>query len=76
MNSFKAAGMQLNSTRLIDLKMRSDFNKIKMLRLCSNLSFIINHQQDLKYCIINMKVDKVCRAIDDMMKKNCFLNKI
>ena len=56
--------------------MRSNFNKIKILRLCSNLSLITNHQTDLKYYMINMKVDKACRAIDDIMKKNCFLNKI
>ena len=68
--------MRLNSIQLIDLKMKLDFNKIKMLRLCNNLSFIMNHRKDLKYYIINMKVDKVYRAIDDTMKKNCFLNKI
>ena len=68
--------MRLNSTRLIDLKMKSNFKKIKMLRLYNDLSFIMNHRKDLKYCIINMKIDKACRAIDDTMKKNCLLNKI
>ena len=47
-----------------------------MLRLCNDLSFIMNHRKDLKYCMINMKVDKAYRAIDDTMKKDCFLNKI
>ena len=61
--------MQLNSTRFIDLKMRLNFNKIKILRLCNNLSLIINYQKDLKYYIINIKVNKACRAIDDTMKK-------
>ena len=68
--------MRLNSTQLIDLKMKSNFDKIKILRLYIDLSLIINYWKDLKYCMINMKVDKVCRAIDDMMKKNYFLNKI
>ena len=68
--------MRLNSTRLIDLKMKSTFNKIRMLRLCNNLSFIMNYQKDLKYYMINMKIDKVCRAIDDTIKKNYSLNKI
>ena len=76
MNSFKATWMRLNSTQFIDLKMKSNFDKIKMLRLCNDLSLIRNHQKDLKYCIINMKVDKTCPAIDDTMKKNCSLNKI
>ena len=68
--------MQLNSTRFIDLKMKLSFNKIKMLRLYSNFSFIINHQENLKCYMIIIKVDKYCRAIDDTMKKNYFLNKI
>ena len=68
--------MRLNSIRFIGLKMKLNFNKIKMLRLCSNLSLRMNHQKDLKYCIINMKIDKACRAINDTMKKDCFLNKI
>ena len=68
--------MRLNSTRFINLKMKLNFNKIKMLRLCSDLSLIMNYRKNLKYCIINMKVDKVYRAIDDTIKKNCFLNKI
>ena len=68
--------MQLNSTRFIDLKMKSNFNKIKILRLYSDLSFIMNYRKDLKYYMINMKVDKIYRAIDDIIKKNCFLNKI
>ena len=76
MNLFKVTWMRLNSTRFTDLKMRSDFNKIKMLRLCSDLSLIINHWKDLKYCMINIKVDKVCRAIDDTIKKYFSLNKI
>ena len=46
-----------------------------MLRLWSDLSFVINHRKHLKYYMINMKIDKVYRAIDDIMKKNCFLNK-
>ena len=68
--------MRLNSTKFIDLKMRSDFDKIKMLRLYSDLPLIINHRKDLKYCMINIKVDKVCRMIDDTMNKDYFLNKI
>ena len=76
MNSFKAIWMRLNSTRFINLKMKSNFNKIKMLRLCNNLSFIINHRKKLKYYMINMKVDKTYRATDDIIKKNYFLNKI
>ena len=68
--------MRLNSTRLIDLKMKLNFNKIKMMRLCSDLSFIINHRKNLKYYMINMKVDKVYRAIDDTIKKDYSLNKI
>ena len=75
-NSFKAAWIRLNSIRLIDLKIKLNFNKIKMLRLCSDLSFIINYWKDLKYYMINIKVDKAYRAIDDIMKKNCFSNKI
>ena len=76
MNSFKAAWMRLNSTRFIDLKMKLNFNKIKMLRLCNDLSFMINHRKNSKYCMINIKVDKACRAIDDTMKNFFFLNKI
>ena len=57
-------------------KNKLNFNKIKTLRLCSNLSFMMNYRKNLKYCIINIKIDKVCRAIDDIMKRNCFLNKI
>ena len=68
--------MQLNLIQFIDLKMRSDFNKIRILRLCSDLSFIINHWKDLKYYMINMKIDKACRAINDTMEKYYFLNKI
>ena len=68
--------MRLNLTRPIDLKMKSDFNKIKMLRLCNDLSFIMNHRKDLKYCMINIKIDKACRAIDDTIKKYYSLNKI
>ena len=64
--------MRLNSTQFIDLKMKLNFNKIRILHLCSDLSFIINHRKNLKYCIINMKVDKACRAIDDTMKKIVF----
>ena len=56
--------------------MKSNFNKIKMLRLCNNFSLIMNYQKDLKYCIINIKIDKACRAIDDKIKKDYFLNKI
>ena len=76
MNWFKTIWMWLNSTQFINLKMKSDFNKIKMLRLCGHLLLMINHRKDLKYYIINMKVNKACRAINDMIKKNCFLNKI
>ena len=61
--------MQLNLTRFINLKMKSNFNKIRMLRLCSDFSLIINHRTDLKYCMINIKVDKGCRAIDNIIKK-------
>ena len=68
--------MQLNSTQFINLKMKLNFDKIKMLRLYSDFSLIINHRKNLKYCIINIKVDKAYRAIDDTMKKNYFLNKI
>ena len=76
MNLFKMTWMQLNSTQFIDLKMRLDFDKIRMLRLYSDLLFMINYRKNLKYCIINMKIDKVYRAIDDIMTKNYFLNKI
>ena len=68
--------MRLNSTRFIDLKIRLNFNKTKMLRLCSDLLLMISYRKDSKYHMINLKVDKVCHAIDDTMKKNCFLNKI
>ena len=64
--------MQLNSTRFIDLKIKSNFNKIRMLRLYSDLLLMINHQKDLKYCIIIIKIDKACRAIDDTIKKDYF----
>ena len=76
MNSFKATWMQLNSIRFIDLKMKLDFDKIKMLRLCNDLSLMMNYQKDLKSCIINMKVDKTYHAIDDIIKKDCLFNKI
>ena len=76
MNLFKATWMRLNSIRLIDLKMKSNFDKIKILHLCSDFSFMMNHRKDLKYCMINMKIDKVYRAINDTIKKNYFLNKI
>ena len=56
--------------------MKLNFDKIKMLRLYSNLSLMINHRKNLKYYMINIKIDKACRAIDDTIKKNCFLNKI
>ena len=68
--------MQLNLTELIDLKIKLNFNKIKMLRLCNDFSFMMNHREDLKYCIINMKIDKVYRATNNTIKKNCFWNKI
>ena len=64
--------MRLNSTRFIDLKMKLNFEKIKMLRLWNNLSLMMNYRKNLKYYIINMKFDKACRAINDIMKKNCF----
>ena len=64
--------MQLNSTRFINLKIKLNFDKIRILRLYSDLSLIINHRKDLKYYIINIKVDKVCRAIDDTIKKIVF----
>ena len=76
MSSFKATWMRLNSTRFIDLKIKLDFDKIKMLRLCSDLSLMINHRKNLKYHMINIKVDKSYRAADDIMKKNYFLHKI
>ena len=76
MNSFKVIWMRLNSIWLIDLKMKSNFDKIKMLSLCSDFPFIINHWKDLRYYMINMKIDKASCAIDNMIKKNCFLNKI
>ena len=47
-----------------------------MLRLCSDFSSIMNHWKNLEYYMINMKVDKAYRAIDDMIKKDYFLNKI
>ena len=56
--------------------MKLNFDKIKMLRLCNNFSLMMNYRKDLKYLIIDMKIDKVCRAIDDIMKKNYFLYKI
>ena len=64
--------MRLNLTQLINLKLKLNFDKIKRLRLCSNLSFIMNHRENLKYYIINMKVDKACCTIDDMIKKIVF----
>ena len=76
MNSFKATCMRLNLIRLIDLKIKINFIKFRILRLCSDLSFIMNYRKDSKYCIINIKVDKSYHAIDDTMKKNYFLNKI
>ena len=76
MNSFKATWMRLNSTRFIDLKIKLNFNKIEILRLCSDFSLMMNHWKNLKYCMINMKIDKACRAIDDTIKKDYFLNKI
>ena len=68
--------MRLNSTRLIDLKMKSDFNKTRILRLCSDLSFMINHRENPKYCMINIKINKTCYTIDDTMKKDYSLNRI
>ena len=65
-----------NSNRSTVFKMNVNLNKIQILCLCNDLSLTINHRKDLKYYIINMKVDKTCRAIDDTMKKNNFLNKI
>ena len=46
-----------------------------MQRFYNDLSLMMNHQKDLKYYIINMKVDKAYRAINNI-KKNYFLNKI
>ena len=57
-------------------KININLNKIWILYLCSDFPFTMTHQTNLKYYIINMKVDKTCRAIDDMMKKNDFLNSI
>ena len=37
--------MRLNPTRLIDLKMKLNFYKVKRLRLYSNLSLMINHRK-------------------------------
>ena len=68
--------MQLNSTRFIDLKMKLNFDKIRMLRLCSDLSLMMNYRKNLKYYIINIKVNKIRRAIDDTIKKDYSLNKI
>ena len=76
MNSFKITWKQLNSTRFIDLKIRLNFNKIRILRLYSDFSLMINYWKNLKYCIINIKVDKTYRVIDDTIKKNYSLNKI
>ena len=76
MNLFKTTWMRLNSIRFINLKMKSDFNKIKMLRLCSDSSFMMNYWKDLKYYMILMKVNKTCCVVDDTMKRNYFLNKI
>ena len=68
--------MRLNLTRFINLKMKLNFNKIKMLRLCNYLSLMMNDRKNLKYYMINMKVDKACRAIDKRIKKDYSLNNI
>ena len=65
-----------NSDRSIIFKININLNKIQILCLCNDLPFMINHRKNLKYYIINMKVDKTYRAIDDIMKKNNFLNNI
>ena len=56
--------------------MNSNFYKIRMLRLCSNFSSMIEYRNDLNYRIINVEIDKIFRKFDDKMKKNCFLNKL
>ena len=56
--------------------MKLNFNEFKILRLCSDFPFMMNHRKNVKYYIINTKIDKICRAIDNMIKENCFLNKI
>ena len=62
--------MQLNLIQFFDLKMKLNFDKIKMLRLCSNLSFIINKLlKNSKYYKINIKIDSTYHAIDNTMKK-------
>ena len=75
MNSSKTAWMRFNLNRSIDVKMNLNFYKICMLRLCSNLPSMIEHRNDLKYRMINVKVNKTCRKPDDKMKKNYSLNK-
>ena len=64
--------IEFNST--LDLKIKLNFNKTKMLRLYSDLWLMMNYQRDLKYCMINMKIDKAYRAIDNIMKKDCSLH--
>ena len=56
--------------------MNLNFYKIRMLRLCNNLSLMIKHQNYLNYRIINVEVDKICRKFDGRIKKNCSLNKL
>ena len=76
MNSFKTTWMRLNSTRFIDLKMKLNFNIIRILHLCNDFPFMMNYRKDLKYCIINIKVDKTCHEADYTIKKDYSLNKI
>ena len=76
MNLSKATWMWFNLNRSINVKINSNFYKIRMLRLCNNLSSMIKHQNDLNYRMINVEVNKACRKFDDRMKKNCSLNKL
>ena len=55
--------------------MNSDFCKVRMLRLCNNFLSMIEHRNDLNYQMINVEIDKICRKLDDRIKKNCSLNK-
>ena len=68
--------MIFNLNYLTVLKTNVNLNEIQMLYLCNHLSLTMNHRKNLKYYIINMKVNKTCRAINDIMKKNDFLNNI
>ena len=75
MNLLKTAWMRFNLNRSIDVKMNSNFYKIRMLRLCNNFPSIIEHRNNLNYWMINVEIDKTCRKFNDKIKKNCSLNK-